>query len=222
MRSAWRRTSSQAEHKLRRLGMADNRKQLRYVILLAAMVALIFPGQVNEALAVSSSASPAAPAVGGRLAPAAQVADPIVVDFDQDASGTDIPHATLIDEQYASLGIHFQGGFSAVRRSQCFPDYKTTTSLNLLNTFASADADPLNCGPLPRSGISSKVVVLLDFPVDYASIEGRTSADGQRDTDLLTLNAFDADGVLRATDTVIGSNVPPTYTTEGVLAYALT
>jgi uncharacterized repeat protein (TIGR01451 family) len=197
--------------------MADNRKRLRYVILLVATLAMMFPGQVSQALALSASPEPAGPTPESRLAPAAQVADPLVIDFDQDASGVDIPPATLIDEQYASLGVHFQGGFSAVSRTQCFPNYKTTTSPNLLATYASASADPTNCGPLPPGGVASKVVVLLDFPVDYASIEGRTSADGQRDSDVLTLNAFDANGVQVATDTAAGNSVPPTYTTEGVL-----
>lgn len=169
------------------------------------------PLQVIEAVALGKL-NP-----GAEQMPPAQVGQEIVIDFDQDASGNDIPHLEVIDNEYAALGIHFQGGFRAARRVLCFPNYKNTTTLNLLSTFVSTEADPANCGPIPPGGVNSRLVANLDFPVDFASIEGRTRADGVFDGDLLVIEAFDAGGNFLTRCDATGTNDPPPHTTEGLL-----
>jgi len=148
----------------------------------------------------------------------------IVIGFDQDAAGIDIPHGTRIKEQYAALGIHFNrnrnDAFYTARRLKGYPEYKTTTTLNLLCTAQGASAKPpKRCHPPdpPAGGtkFTARLVADLDFPVNMASIEGRTRADGVEDSDSLRMQAFDAAGNLLDDKTALCDN-NPSHTVEGV------
>jgi uncharacterized repeat protein (TIGR01451 family) len=148
----------------------------------------------------------------------------IVIGFDQDAAGNDIPRGIRIKEQYAALGVHFNrnrnDAFYTARRLISYRNYKTTTTLNLLCTVQGASAKPpAGChAPDPPAGgtiFTARLVVDLDFPVYMASIEGRTRADGVEDSDSLRMQAFDANGKLLDDETALCSN-NPSHTKEGV------
>jgi uncharacterized repeat protein (TIGR01451 family) len=122
------------------------------------------------------------------------------------------------------VGVHFNRNrndvFYTAQRTIGYPEYKTTTTLNLLCTAAGASAKPPSkCRtPNPSAGgttFTARLVADLDFPVSRASIEGRTRADGVEDSDVLRMIAYDAAGHL-LDDKSAACNNNPSHTTEGV------
>lgn len=140
----------------------------------------------------------------------------IVITFDQDAAGVDIPHLTLLDEQYGSIGIHFNNVFYVGRRTIAFPSITKNTSLNMLCTFFGTQDVPGSQCLNPIGGDSAVLVVNLDFPVIFASIEGYTRNDGVFDSDLLKIDAFDASGNHIAGGQDICNNNPSPFAIEGL------
>ena len=119
----------------------------------------------------------------------------IIINFDRDAAGNNIPHNARIDNEYAAIGVHFDGDFFAARRTIAYPDYQTTTTLNLLCTAVGKTGPPGRDCLAPPLGSRTKLDVNLDFPVIFASIEGRTRTDAF-DSDGPRIQAFDAVGNL--------------------------
>lgn len=144
----------------------------------------------------------------------------IVINFDTDPFGNPIPDRTLIGEQYASIGVHFQPSafFTRRRLSDCYPNYFQRPSLNYLSTWVANDSLPSAC-PLPIGGKNAKLVAKFDFPVGFASIEGLTD-NTAGDGDVLTIQAFDALGNLLGTGQATCNNVanpnPPPAFKEGI------
>lgn len=147
---------------------------------------------------------------GERITHAA--AQNVVIGFDQDGTGNDIPSGEPIDDEYASWGVHFDGTYSVCRNgaSNCH-DLVTNSSLNILCTFALADSNECS-GP---NGGNVSLEVWFDFPIQFATIEGYTRNDGQEDADGLRIDAYDENGNLVAADEVICRNVAP-FTIEAV------
>ncbi len=164
----------------------------------------------------ANSTSRSTDAVGAMdsVLPAGAAGQTIVIDFDQDPAGNPIPDRTLIGEQYAAIGVHFEPGFYTGSRQTCYQGYTSGTSPNYLVTFVAADADPTNC-QMPVGGAASVLSVSFDFPVISVSIEGYTDITAQ-DSDVLTLQAFDAAGnllieVAEACSNTLNPNPPPEY-----------
>ena len=113
---------------------------------------------------------------------ASAVAQAVVIGFDQDADGNDIPGGTVIAEQYASMGVHFSGGFFTGNRIAAYSSYGANgnLSLNYLCTRIGA-SQSLNhpCDGSPSAG--TFFVVDFDFDVISASFEGYTRNDGVLD-----------------------------------------
>jgi hypothetical protein len=99
----------------------------------------------------------------------ASTARAMVIGFDQDAGGNDIPDLEIIDNEYAAIGVHFSGGFRTGNRSSRFPTYTANTSLNHLCTAVGSTSPNIN-GCVPPG--SSTLVVLFDFDVSFVSLEG--------------------------------------------------
>lgn len=110
-----------------------------------------------------------------------------VINFDQDAAGNDIPDGEALDDEYAALGVNFDGTYSVCRTATCRPDLAQNTSLNILCTQA-IGAPPIGVCTPPLGG-NAALVVDLDAPVDFVSIEGYTST-GQQDSDAVLMQAF--------------------------------
>lgn len=133
-----------------------------------------------------------------------------LIDFDSDATGTDIADGALIDEQYADVGVHFGGGYHAASRATWFPAHAVRPSANYLCTFdgaAEAGCQEPDAGDGP-------LVVNLDFSADFASIEAYTQV-GIADDDSLRIEAFDGKGVSLGASTATCSNAPDAAS-EGV------
>ena len=162
-------------------------------------------GQLVPTAATTSSSLPNS-GVQQSLVSAVVAAQTIVIDFDQDAAGNPIPDRTPIGEQYAALGVHFEPGFYTGSRLTCYQGYTSGTSPNYLVTFVAADSDPTNC-QMPVGGSSSVLSVRFDFPISSASIEGYTDITAQ-DSDVLTVQAFDAAGNLLDEASVPCTNTP--------------
>ena len=140
-----------------------------------------------------------------------------VIDFDFDPFGNPVPHLTLIDDLYASIGVHFTGGYYSARTSVAFPSYTVRPSPNYLCTFGgtTGGGNP-NC-LVPNVGDGRVLLgVQFDFPVVSASIEGFTRNDGPRDIDSLSIEAFDANGMSIGFFRDICSNDPAPHRIEGV------
>ena len=147
-----------------------------------------------------------------------QLLNTLVIDFDRDPLGNPLPDRTLIGEQYAAWGVHFDpAAFYTGSRLTCYQGYSSGTSPNYLVTFVAADADPANC-QMPIGGPNSVLNIRLDFPVNSASIEGYTDITAV-DSDALLMQAFDVAGNLLDGDTATCSNTPnpnpPPGFTEG-------
>ena len=176
----------------------------------------------QSATAIVAGALPAAASASGPTTGSNGVAriaghQTIVIDFDTDPSGNDIPNGALIGEQYAALGVHFSPArFFACRRLTCYPTYTVRPSLNYLCTFSAVQDVPGTQCLMPIGGLDARLVVVLDFPVSFASIEGYTRNDGVFDSDGVTIQAFDGAGNLLATGVDTCNNDPPPHTTEGV------
>jgi len=56
----------------------------------------------------------------------------VTIDFKTDAAGTPLVRATVLAEQYAAAGIHFQGGFILGDRTVDFSDYHTAAPDNMI------------------------------------------------------------------------------------------
>ena len=161
--------------------------------------------------------TPIGAASGIEMSAAAVAQQTIVIDFDRDPAGNAIPDRALIGEQYAAIGVHFSPArFFACRRLTCYPTYTVRPSLNYLCTFAAVQGVPGTQCLMPIGGLDARLVVVLDFPVNFASIEGYTRNDGVFDSDGVTIQAFDAAGNLLATGVDTCNNNPPPHTTEGV------
>ncbi|MBI3241091.1 MAG: DUF11 domain-containing protein [Chloroflexi bacterium] len=147
-----------------------------------------------------------------------QLLNPLIIDFDRDATGNPIPDRTLIGEQYAAWGVHITPVYFTGSRLTCYPGYTSGTSPNYLVTFTAAEADPVNCRA-PTLGRNEVLTVSLDFPASSASIEGYTRIDDV-DGDRLRMQAFDAAGNLVDENQVLCSNTPnpnpPPQFTEGI------
>jgi hypothetical protein len=144
----------------------------------------------------------------------ASAAEAVVIGFDQDAFGHDIPHLAVIDNEYAAMGVHFGGGFRAARRTYSFPTYTANTSLNHLCTGVGATTPNIRgCAAPP---IGTPMEVRFDFDVAFASIEGFTRNDGPFDRDLLRIEAYDIFGALIGAGSDICDNNPPPHRTEGI------
>jgi hypothetical protein len=144
----------------------------------------------------------------------ASAAEAVVIGFDQDANGNDIPDLAVIDNEYAAWGVHFSGGFRAAPRTLRFPTYTANASLNHLCTGVGATSpNIIGCVAPP---IGTPLEVWFDFDVEFASMEGFTRNDGPFDRDLLRIEAFDINGVLVGSGFDICDNNPFPFTKEGI------
>ncbi len=114
-----------------------------------------------------------------------------IINFDQDAAGVDIADGEALDDEYAALGVNFDGSYTVCRTATCRPDLAENTSLNILCTQA-IGAPPVGACTPPIGG-NAALVVDLDTAVDFVSIEGYTST-GQQDSDAVLMQAFNAAG----------------------------
>ncbi|HEY3052447.1 MAG TPA: VCBS repeat-containing protein [Thermoanaerobaculia bacterium] len=162
----------------------------------------------------------ASPQDRARLPITVNATQTIFIGFDQDAAGSDIPNLSLIDEQYAALGVHFNATFYAARRALAFPSYSANFSLNYLCTFFGTAGGDRPCIE-PIGGGAAVLVADIDFPIEFASIEGYTRNDGEFDRDGLIIDAYGAGGNFLAEGSDFRSNDPPPYTREGILRAAV-
>lgn len=145
------------------------------------------------------------------------IAHAVVIGFDDDPFGNPIAHGVIIDNQYASIGVNFTGGFRTGNRALAYPTYTANFSRNYLCTAVGA-SDPSRvslCANAPPTG--TLLGVIFDFDVESASFEGYTRNDGPFDSDQLVINAYDINGLLVASDTAPCNNNPgPPHLTEGI------
>ena len=119
--------------------------------------------------------------------------DTLTIGFETDANDQPIARGALLDEQYAGVGVHFNGAFSIGVRSIDFPDFKAAPySTNMICTWV-AWQDTNKCFA-PVGIMAAQLVVDLDFDACDVTIEGRTRGDGNQDGDILTMVAYDAAG----------------------------
>lgn len=116
------------------------------------------------------------------------------IGFELDAADQPIARGTYISEQYAAIGVHFNGAFAVGTRLLDFTINRPPLSDQMLCTWV-AWQDTGRCFP-PVGIISAQMVVRFDFPACAVTIEGRTRGDGQQDGDILTMSAFNASGAL--------------------------
>ena len=124
------------------------------------------PGNPERAAGVQSALLPA---------PAAT----LTIDFKADALGNPLPRGTVLGEQYADWGIHFENGFVLGDRVVDFPDYTSASPDNLICTYQASlhMADVVSwtdgrCSGGPTSD-SIPLVMKLDFPACFVSIAGK-------------------------------------------------
>ena len=140
----------------------------------------------------------------------------LVIGFEVDANDAPLAPGTLLDEQFAPVGVHFNGRFFLGDRTTDFASFDLPpTTGNMICTFAAA-ADTGVC-TLPDGGADARMEIDLDFDACRVEIEGRTRSDGEKDIDLIQMSAFDAASTLIERRDYGVSNEPAPFLIEGLV-----
>jgi hypothetical protein len=177
------------------------------------------PGQLDRTKAVTSALTLPMPG------------QTITLDFKTDAMGNPLSRGTVLAEQYANWGIHFQGGYVLGDRTVDFPEVTTPAPDNLICTYEGSLSSSGRCAGGPSSA-SVPLVVTFDFPVCGFSatgsglatignfgrlyIEGDDASGGVRDValarDILNSGVPNPMGGFTITVGTGASNIPQTPT----------
>lgn len=149
--------------------------------------------------------------------------EPLTISFDTSPAGT-LGNLTLVDEQYAAWGVHFNNSFYVARRTGAFASYsQPPLTLNMICTFAGASGNPNCLAPLPPVAggkpANAKLIATFDFPIYGAQVEGRTGV-GSYDADAMTMAAWsggNGTGTQLSMVTGNANNNPAPYSVEGVM-----
>jgi probable HAF family extracellular repeat protein len=123
----------------------------------------------------------------------------LTIDFDTDATGAPLPRGSVLGEQFAAWGVHFQSSYVVGDRAFDFPDYVAADSGNRVCTPEGSVMPqfpvtwtPGRCAGSPASG--TPLVVGFDFPVCVASIQGTTIAELDNGLGQMSLFGKNGDG----------------------------
>jgi len=177
--------------------MVTARRQLVMIVVLSAASDVWItgcgapPGQPDQTKVMASALTLPSP---GQI---------ITLDFKIDAQGNPLSRGSVLAEQYASWGIHFQGGYVLGDTATDFPEMSSLTSDNLVCTYdskAGLSSFPVTAGRCAGGPTSAAtpLVVTFDFPVCGFSAYGYGDP-GSLAAGHLHISGYDVGGALRAT-----------------------
>ncbi|HEX2658150.1 MAG TPA: hypothetical protein VHU40_07765 [Polyangia bacterium] len=117
----------------------------------------------------------------------------ITIDFKADAAGIPLSRATVLAEQYAAAGVHFQGGFILGDRAFDFSDFHTSAPDNLICAGPRSDG---RCAG-GATWQTTNLVVTFDFPVCAVAIAG-LGIPNSLSVGVVGVKGYDAAGNLRS------------------------
>lgn len=130
----------------------------------------------------------------------------LTIDFDTDPTGAPLPRGSVLGEQFAAWGLHFENGYVVGDRAFDFPDYVAADSGNRVCTPEGSVMPqfpvtwtPGRCAGSPAWG--TPLVIDFDFPVCFASIQGTTVAALDNGFGKLSVFGRNGDGATIASKT---------------------
>jgi len=152
----------------------------------------------------------------------------VLLDFKADAFGNPLARGTVLAEQFAEWGIHFENGYVLGDRAVDFPDYTSPAPDNLVCTFSSsvhrADLVSWTDGRCAGGPASDAIPLVVDL--DFKACAVQVAGSGLPITSILPtgsilITGYDEGGALKGSASsneiihVVRPGPPPVLISEG-------